>query len=158
METGRLSCNRERVARSQRVRRARMVRIDYMPGKEAVAILERVRLQRIPGSQGATNSAILDDVLLDWSRLSAGAGLPQKPTSKVERNRPAAPMPALVRQTVAKAQCGAVRHRDGNPCQARPEPGKKRCRFHGGRSTGPRTPEGKARCAANLPNRRKEGQ
>ena len=46
--------------------------------------------------------------------------------------------------------CGARRHRDGQPCQAKSEPGKKRCRFHGGRSTGPRTPEGKARALANL--------
>jgi hypothetical protein len=46
--------------------------------------------------------------------------------------------------------CGAKRHRDGQPCQALSEPGKERCRFHGGRSTGPRTPEGKERALANL--------
>ena len=49
-----------------------------------------------------------------------------------------------------RAQCGAKRHRDGMPCQALSEPGKRRCRFHGGRSTGPRTSEGKARALANL--------
>ncbi|MGH8031308.1 MAG: HGGxSTG domain-containing protein [Luteimonas sp.] len=49
-----------------------------------------------------------------------------------------------------RARCGAKRHRDGQPCEARPEPGKRRCRFHGGRSTGPRTGEGKARAMANL--------
>jgi hypothetical protein len=45
-------------------------------------------------------------------------------------------------------RCGALtRHRHGF-CILRPVPGKRRCRFHGGRSTGPRTPEGKARSAA----------
>ncbi|WP_374607268.1 HGGxSTG domain-containing protein [Thermomonas sp.] len=52
--------------------------------------------------------------------------------------------------TSVRVQCGATRHRDGQPCQAKSEPGKRRCRFHGGRSTGPRTPEGKARSLANL--------
>lgn len=49
-----------------------------------------------------------------------------------------------------RVTCGAKRHRDGQPCQAKSEPGKRRCRFHGGRSTGPRTPEGKAKALANL--------
>lgn len=44
--------------------------------------------------------------------------------------------------------CGAVRKRDRLPCIAAPVPGKKRCRFHGGLSTGPRTSEGLARCVA----------
>ena len=52
--------------------------------------------------------------------------------------------------TAPRAVCGARRHRDGQPCHAKAEPGKARCRFHGGRSTGPRTPEGKARSRANL--------
>jgi hypothetical protein len=46
-----------------------------------------------------------------------------------------------------RPRCGA-RNRQGQPCAVRVEPGKARCRFHGGRSTGPRTPEGKARIAA----------
>lgn len=45
--------------------------------------------------------------------------------------------------------CGA-RNRQGEPCQCAPLPGKKRCRFHGGASTGPRTPEGKAKARENL--------
>lgn len=49
-----------------------------------------------------------------------------------------------------RQECGACRHRDRLPCRARTEPGKKRCRFHGGRSTGPRSAEGKARSIANL--------
>ncbi|WP_425489301.1 HGGxSTG domain-containing protein [Noviluteimonas gilva] len=54
------------------------------------------------------------------------------------------------KQARRRVLCGAKRHRDGQPCKALSEPGKKRCRFHGGRSTGPRTPEGKARARANL--------
>jgi len=37
--------------------------------------------------------------------------------------------------------------RAGAPCIMRVVPGKRRCRFHGGLSTGPRTAEGRARIA-----------
>lgn len=47
--------------------------------------------------------------------------------------------------------CGARRRRDGQPCEALSMPGKKRCKWHGGCSTGPRTAEGKGKVAANLP-------
>src|SRR5215207_4274916 len=43
-------------------------------------------------------------------------------------------------------RCGA-KNRRGEPCAVRREPGKLRCRFHGGLSTGPRTAAGKARIA-----------
>jgi hypothetical protein len=42
--------------------------------------------------------------------------------------------------------CGALT-RAGGLCRVRVEPGKARCRFHGGLSTGPKTPEGRARIA-----------
>jgi hypothetical protein len=45
-----------------------------------------------------------------------------------------------------RPKCGA-RNRQGEPCAVRIEPGKARCRFHGGLSTGPRTIEGRARVA-----------
>ncbi len=38
--------------------------------------------------------------------------------------------------------------RRGTPCQNPAIKGRGRCKLHGGRSTGPRTPEGKARVAA----------
>jgi hypothetical protein len=41
-------------------------------------------------------------------------------------------------------QCEA-RTRSGRPCRSRPVSGRKRCRMHGGKSTGPRTPEGRRR-------------
>lgn len=45
-----------------------------------------------------------------------------------------------------RSRCGA-RTRKGRPCRMKSEPGKRRCKFHGGMSTGARTPEGKARIA-----------
>jgi hypothetical protein len=49
-----------------------------------------------------------------------------------------------------KQRCGArVRHRHGF-CRKWPVPGKNRCRFHGGCSTGPLTEEGKARALAAM--------
>ena len=38
--------------------------------------------------------------------------------------------------------------KSGGLCQKHPIAGKTRCRLHGGLSTGPRTPEGKAACVA----------
>jgi hypothetical protein len=43
--------------------------------------------------------------------------------------------------------CGA-KNRRGEPCRVTNVRGKRRCRFHGGLSTGPKTVEGKARIAA----------
>ena len=42
----------------------------------------------------------------------------------------------------------SAKTRSGMPCQKHPIAGRTRCRLHGGRSTGPRTPEGKAACVA----------
>ena len=44
--------------------------------------------------------------------------------------------------------CGA-RTRYGTPCRGIPVAGKRRCRMHGGNSTGPLTEEGRARIAAS---------
>ena len=50
--------------------------------------------------------------------------------------------------------CNA-RTKSGKPCRAMKLKGG-RCKWHGGLSTGPRTPEGKARCAINLRRRKDE--
>ncbi len=57
-------------------------------------------------------------------------------------------LPAGAKQ--ARVICGAKRRRDGEPCQGLSTPGKLRCKWHGGCSTGPRTEEGRARSLANL--------
>lgn len=49
-----------------------------------------------------------------------------------------------------RVTCGARRRRDGQPCEALSVPGKLRCKWHGGCSTGPRTDEGRTRAMANL--------
>lgn len=54
------------------------------------------------------------------------------------------------RAAPGRVPCGARRRRDGKPCEALSVPGKRRCKWHGGCATGPKTPEGKARAAANL--------
>ena len=56
----------------------------------------------------------------------------------------------LARRAAAEADrpefCEAKTRR-GTPCRQRPLTGKRRCRLHGGLSTGPRTAEGRARIA-----------
>jgi len=51
------------------------------------------------------------------------------------------------RRARLRVTCGAKTTRRGTPCRNKSEPGKRRCKFHGGRSTGPKTPEGRARIA-----------
>ncbi len=53
------------------------------------------------------------------------------------------PAPIVPRR---RPKCGA-RNRKGEPCSARALPGKRRCKFHGGMSTGPKTPAGRNRIA-----------
>ncbi len=48
-----------------------------------------------------------------------------------------------------KPTCQAITRR-GTACQCKPLPGNKRCKFHGGLSTGPKTPAGRAQSAINL--------
>ena len=45
-----------------------------------------------------------------------------------------------------RVTCGA-KTRKGDPCRAKSELGRRRCRFHGGLSTGPKTAEGRERIA-----------
>lgn len=92
---------------------------------------------------------------VDRSARVNESGFPPAYRARVNESGLAAKLAALKAQQAARAatlrvQCGAKRHRDGQPCRAKSEPGKRRCRFHGGRSTGPKTPEGKARALANL--------
>ena len=44
-------------------------------------------------------------------------------------------------------QCQAKSKRTKQQCRAPASKGKTKCRFHGGASTGPKTPEGRKRCA-----------
>ena len=166
---GYLSRDRKHLARLQRQRRARMVRIDYMPADDALAAIEAKRATLHPGSAAATNSAVLDAIVTEWAAMTGikwneierpmtPANGPELTDAIAQARMTSEPLPDWLLQRMAKVKptpakripCGAMRHRDGQPCQALSEPGKRRCRFHGGRSTGPRTDEGKARALANL--------
>jgi hypothetical protein len=55
--------------------------------------------------------------------------------------------------------CGARAKSTGQPCRCKMlNPKNGRCHYHGGPSTGPRTPEGKAKSALNLPQNRKKNE
>ena len=49
-------------------------------------------------------------------------------------------------EATRRVLCGA-KTRKGAPCRLLSEPGRRRCKFHGGKSTGPKTAEGRARIA-----------
>ena len=72
----------------------------------------------------------------EWARLDALVEM-QIAASRIREARRAARR---------RVQCGA-KTRKGTSCRNKSEPGKRRCKFHGGLSTGPRTPEGRARIA-----------
>lgn len=224
MNDGYLSRDRAHLAALQRKRRARMVRIDYMPGPDALAAIEAKRATLPEWGGLSTNSATIDAIVTEWAELTginneeveppkSPEQLPELPgmyaqarmspdAERSARAQESGQFPALQKgnrcdtgqesgepsgitspdagartgayesgqlttlqkngrpdkpawQAARRVTCGAKRHRDGQPCQAKSEPGKRRCRFHGGRSTGPRTPEGKARALANLRQFRK---
>ncbi len=246
-DDGYLSKNRPYLAAMQRQRRARMVRIDYMPGKAARDAIEAMRARSRPGTPSATNSAVIDAIVTEWGRLTginysqldkaktpaitpavaehyarvrissdsgtctparvttdnlaeceggragtssawleqlgasqARAGAKDFDPSHAKPAHPLAPdtpefltafaranesglchatragahanksgsVPAGANQ--ARVICGAKRRRDGQPCQGLSVPGKAKCKWHGGASTGPRTDDGRARSLANL--------
>lgn len=183
MTDGYLSRDRAYLAKQQRDRRARMVRIDYMPSREALAIIEATRGKLRPNHASATNSAIIDAILTEWAELTGidyreiakpraglitSASRPEfsdtnararitsvgQATFRTSRADAPAREISAVREFChalkARVICGARRRRDGQACQALSEPGKRRCKWHGGCSTGPRTADGRARSLANL--------
>lgn len=189
-----LSKDREHQAKLQRERRARMVRIDYMPSKAARGAIEAMRARSRPGSVAATNSAVINAIVAEWARLTGieqtEMEQPMTPTNRPEflhqnararmspgnsakcvsgcagttSARPDYPPASRVRACAedsgsrhagdgakqARVICGAKRRRDGQPCQALSVRGKRRCKWHGGCSTGPRTEKGRARAMKNL--------
>ena len=128
-----LSKDRDRINALQRARRARMVRVDYMPNPEAVAILQAKRDQQRPGSVSATNSAMLDAIVTDWARLTGikyneiqrpmTPGLRPEFSDAYARTNDSGfchPPKGQAKATgsMVRVACGAQRRRDGLPCQA----------------------------------------
>ncbi len=56
----------------------------------------------------------------------------------------------MLRPTLPPLTCGARRRHGRGICQSHPLKGHWRCKHHGGRSTGARTPEGQARVTAAM--------
>lgn len=169
--------NRDHLRMLQRQRRAGMVRIDYMPSQEA---LDAIAAKRGPYYPLNTNSGVLDAIVMEWAALtgikkaeigstmtsgeSPGITTPKRAraydfgdatgvTAAITRARDFGGVAATENRTEqahGRVVCGARRHRDGQPCRTLSEPGKRRCKWHGGASTGPRTAAGKARSLANL--------
>lgn len=152
-----LSRDAAHLAALQRARRANKVRMDYMPSPEAQAAIEARRGGLVPGSRHATNSAVLDAIVCEWAKATGiNYRLKSMPMTSgaspelIDSTRARMSSATAKNSGLQRVQCGARRHRDGQPCEAMSELGKRRCRFHGGRSTGPRTSEGRARALANL--------
>jgi hypothetical protein len=187
MSDGYLSKDRDHLNRMQRERRAGLVRIDYHPDADALAMIEAKRPAYGPDS---TNSAVLNAIVREWAEAtgikcreverpetSGDSGVSRHiaqgrasesgnagtfaPLTRTRVTPGASGIPEDLQPTRAsksgrelrkweRVQCGGKRRRDGQPCQALSVPGKRRCKWHGGASTGPKTPEGKERAKANL--------
>lgn len=142
--------------RSQRARRTRNPRIDYYPSAESLAAIAEKRSRFYPLN---TNSGVIDAIIAEWAELT---GINNQPISKPmasgrvpelldamrARMTSVAPDPQS-KTNQERVVCGA-KTQAGHPCRGKSVPGKRRCKWHGGCSTGPRTSEGRARALANL--------
>ncbi len=90
---------------------------------------ERAKIERMQGQR---------------AKVQARTKAIKKATAKL-REQGLAPTPGVpVVPKRERLKCGA-KCRDGHACQASPVAGRRRCRMHGGASTGPKTPEGRQR-------------
>jgi len=111
--------------------------------KRPVLVLRSYAIQRIAKALGwriigqAYARARHGVLASDWDTLGPSFWLPYQTVLA----------PRLFTKLVQpRVPCGA-RTRKGTPCKALSEPGRTRCRFHGGLSTGPKTEEGRKRIA-----------
>lgn len=134
--------------RSQRARRARNPRIDYYPNRESSAAIEAKRSRFYPLN---TNSGIIDAIIAEWAELT---GINNQPKSMpmtsgrvpelldaMRARMTSAASGSQNRANQERVVCGA-KTQAGHPCRGKSEPGKRRCKWHGGCSTGPLTTEG----------------
>lgn len=87
----------------------------------------------------------LDSVLMDQYARARGWGLSQSDDILAKFQTIARVRPST-RHKEKRSICGA-KTRKGEPCLNKSEPGRARCKFHGGKSTGPKSEEGRARIA-----------
>jgi hypothetical protein len=125
-------------------------RLDALAAESARALEETIARGPPPGSR------ITQENWIEWNRYecfvcpdsgqfcenrACGIGADCRKLAELGFAGDRTPLPRKRRPA-----CGA-KNRRGEPCTVRVEPGKRRCRFHGGLSTGPRTPEGRERIA-----------
>lgn len=140
----------ERTNETQRQRRAKGARVDYYPTPEALAFIDSLRAGYLPWNN---YTGILNAILADC--VASGGLKKREITQRTARSAP--PMPEFLHAYArandfgagVRKSCGA-RTKAGTACGTQPLPGKCRCKWHGGCSTGPRTAEGKAKALANL--------
>lgn len=159
MNDGYLSQDRDYINKGQRQRRATLKRIDYMPSKQAEAIINGKRGRYYPMN---IVSGVIDAIVTEWASDRNLIEPNRKPYESGKRPELSYPIRAhandfgdLLRTKLAalnanrRVICGA-KTRSGKPCRAKSLPSKNRCKWHGGCSTGPKTSEGKAKSLANL--------
>jgi transcriptional regulator with XRE-family HTH domain len=121
--------------------------VSYWEGKSHVPARQWAP-KRLFAALGLT---VLPDFRHRYAR-AGGWGLTRVPDWRAKLDAEVeAKLAALREREAARAArrrvvCGA-RTRKDQPCRLLSEPGRKRCKFHGGKSTGPRTAEGRARIA-----------
>ena len=158
MNDGYLSKDRNYINKNQRQRRAKLQRIDYMPSKEAAAIIEAKRGRYYPMN---INSGVIDAILTEWandrnivvqSRKAHEFGKAPEFSGMCARANDSGDW-LLKRLALLNANkrviCGA-KTQSGKPCRAKSLPSKTRCKWHGGCSTGPKTSGGKEIALRNL--------
>ena len=75
-------------------------------------------------------------------RTRAAWGFTDVETARIEQELARLAKSRAQRLSLARVRCNA-KTRKGTPCKALSKPGKRRCKFHGGRSTGPKTRAGR---------------
>ncbi len=144
---------------------AELAAMRHALGLSQTALGERVGIGRHAVSYWETKAEV-DRYAWAVCRKAEVLPLPEKPVIRIPHTPWADRMAAMDREAEARflAQvarikarseawkakqrviCGA-KTRKGTPCRCKSEPGKRRCKFYGGMSTGAKTPEGKARLA-----------
>lgn len=164
MNDGYLSKDRDYINKGQRERRAKLKRIDYMPSKQAAAIIDGKRGRYYPMN---IVSGVIDAIVIEWANDRNLIEPNRKPHESGKRPELSYPLRAhandfgdWLMKPLARPKanqrviCGA-KTQSGKPCRAKSLPSMNRCKWHGGCSTGPKTAEGKAKALANLRQNRK---
>lgn len=146
-----------------RQERKRHRRIDFTPDALALVAINAKYGRHYPLN---TRSGVLNAILAEWlvlARIELPAGFQPKTSATdaaivaqyarasdfgVRLDRVLAGVQARSKVT-KRVICGA-RTQSDRPCRGKSLPGKQRCKWHGGKSTGPKSAEGRAKALRNL--------